>query len=421
MNNLIIVHPTFESHWPFVADDLATAWQGPETRLLRLSPDETRPLGQLIDDGTTVTRLITLGVPVTAACITAFPVLREAALLPSYGREQLDDAVIAETERRSIMLYHQRSEGFWGQSVAEFALALTLCALRQIPQNYHAMLTSHEPWQRYHPSRNRGPATLGAQFSDNLAFTNGTVAGKRVRIVGAGNIGSRYAGFVHMLGADVATWDPFAPDPGFHRAGSRREYHLERLVQDAEIFAPMVPLTESTRGIVTEEHINALPDGCLVVLATRANICDMTALRRRVLADEVALAADVFDVEPLPLDDPLLGRTNVVHTPHLAGRTRDSNRQWAAELLAQFRPDGERRSPQWTVQEFARLLSHADMSDAMAAQQLRPRTVRAVTTLRQGIHKYHHGDLSRLSKVLVDYLREQPTWICPICHEEITQ
>ena len=36
---------------------------------------------------------------------------------------------------------------------------------------------------------------------------------------------------------------------------------LSELVKDAEIFAPMVPLLESTRGIVTAEHINALPKG----------------------------------------------------------------------------------------------------------------------------------------------------------------
>ena len=101
----------------------------------------------------------------------------------------------------------------------------------------------------------------------------------------------------------------------------------------------MVPLTDSTRGVVTAAHIDALPKGCLVILATRANICDMPALRRRVLADELALGADVFDVEPVPLNDPLLGRHNVVHTPHLAGRTRDANRQWAAALLAQFYPN----------------------------------------------------------------------------------
>jgi phosphoglycerate dehydrogenase-like enzyme len=122
-----------------------------------------------------------------------------------------------------------------------------------------------------------------------------------------------------MLGADVAAWDPYAAEPGFHRAGSRRVHHLSELVKDAEIFAPMLPLKNDTHGLVTAEHINALPKG-------------------RVLADELALAADVFDIEPLPLDDPLLGRHNVVHTPHLAGRTRDANYQWADDLLAQFEP-----------------------------------------------------------------------------------
>ncbi|MEX1018789.1 MAG: hypothetical protein WDZ49_03980 [Litorilinea sp.] len=51
---------------------------------------------------------------------------------------------------------------------------------------------------------------------------------------------------------------------------------------------------------------------------------------------ELALEADVFDVEPLPADDPLLGRHNVVRMPHLAGRTRDANRQWAMDLVRQF-------------------------------------------------------------------------------------
>jgi phosphoglycerate dehydrogenase-like enzyme len=67
---------------------------------------------------------------------------------------------------------------------------------------------------------------------------------------------------------------------------------------------------------------------------------DMTPLRERVLADELALAADVWDVESLPLDDPPLGRQNVVHTPHIAGRTRDANLARAENLAAQFDPSG---------------------------------------------------------------------------------
>jgi D-3-phosphoglycerate dehydrogenase len=70
-----------------------------------------------------------------------------------------------------------------------------------------------------------------------------------------------------------------------------------------------------------------------VVVVTRAHAVDMAALRERLLADELCAAFDVYDVEPLPIDDPLRGRANVVHTPHIAGRTRDANLR-TADLLA---------------------------------------------------------------------------------------
>ena len=40
------------------------------------------------------------------------------------------------------------------------------------------------------------------------------------------------------------------------------------------------------------------------------------------------------------ITDPLLGRHNVVHTPHNAGRTRQANEAWAAKLVEQFEPVG---------------------------------------------------------------------------------
>lgn len=342
MTSLIVVHADFDGHWPFVADHLEEIWRadGPAA-LIRLGRGDTRRLGELPGIPEGVRRLAVLGVSVTAACLNELPALREAAILTAYGTAQIENDLSERLRSQGVTLHAQHSEGFWGESVAEFALALTICGLRRIPQSYHAMLTGHEVWERYRADRNRGPGQVGAQFSDDVRFTNGTICGKRVRIVGAGNIGSRYAHYTHTLGAEVAAWDPYAADPAFHRSGARRIWRLEELMEDAEIFAPMVPLTSQTRGLVTAEHIRALPAGCLIVLATRAMICDMEALRARVVADEVALAADVFDVEPLPLDDPLLGRHNVVHTPHLAGRTRDANFEWAEELAAKFLPVGK--------------------------------------------------------------------------------
>lgn len=102
--------------------------------------------------------------------------------------------------------------------------------------------------------------------------------------------------------------------------------------------APIVPRTEKTIGIINADLINTLPRGYLVSLVTRAVICDMKVVRKRVLANEVALAADVHDTEPLPLDDPLIGRHNVVHTPHIAGRTRQAGDLWIDMLFDQFEP-----------------------------------------------------------------------------------
>ena len=339
MSSLITVAPDFDLSWPFAADHFHQLWQQEgEVQFIRLEHGDNRKLGQIVLDTTDIQRLACLGVTVTLDCLKTFTDLQEATFQGSY-RSNLDgDNLPAYLEEAKIKVYNQTSEGFWGQSVSEYGLALTLCGLRRIPQLHHEIITNLEPWN-YNPPENKGlPGARGHQFGDNPNFTSGTIAGKRVRIVGAGNIGSRYASFVNMLGADVATWDPFASEPCFHRAGTRKEWHLNNLVQDADIFVPMVPLSNSTRGIVTADHINALPKGCLVVLVTRALICDIEAVRKRVLADELSLAADVWDIEPLPLDDPLLGRHNVVHTPHNAGRTIDANHAWAEKLVVQFSP-----------------------------------------------------------------------------------
>jgi phosphoglycerate dehydrogenase-like enzyme len=341
MKSAILVHPRFDAVWPFAADHAHQLWaaQGP-VEFARLAATDERPAAGVLNAPATITRLLLLDVPLTAMCVARLPQLREIAWNEGgYTGESTEHAVVlAALEARGVRVIRHISEGFWGQSVAEYGLALTLGALRRIPQTHHALLTSQVPWDYSPPGGSGRPGARGQQFGDDPRFTCGTLEGKRVRIVGAGNIASRYASFCHFLGANVAAWDPFATEPSFHRSGAHREHHLDRLGRDAEIFVPMLPCTEQTRGLVTAAHIAALPRGTLVVLVTRAGICDMAALRRRVLADELALAADVFDTEPLPPDDPLLGRSNVVHTPHNAGRTRQANERWAEMLLTQFNP-----------------------------------------------------------------------------------
>ncbi|MCZ7648571.1 MAG: hydroxyacid dehydrogenase [Planctomycetota bacterium] len=311
MRSAIVVHPQFDCSWPFAADWLHGLWKKEgDVRFARLPWDDKRPAGAVVEEPGKVQRLVCLNVPFTEACLKKFTALEEA-----HVRVKADEPLAAALKERGIEVRRHTSEGFWGESVSEFGLALTLCGLRRIPQTHHNILTAHDDWHYGTPVEKMRPGMRGGQYGDDSRFTAGTICGKRIRVVGAGNIASRYAAACKFLGADVAAWDPFAPEPSFHRAGVRRELFLDRLPLDAEIFAPMVPLTPKTEGLVTARHLESLPKGCLVVLVTRANVCHMPTLRRRVLADELSLAADVFDVEPVPLDDPLLGRHNVVHTP----------------------------------------------------------------------------------------------------------
>lgn len=334
MKSTIAVHPSFDHIWPWAADALHELWAArEEVQLVRVPPGFEDPVHRALENPEKIERLAVFGLDFTEDCLNAMPALRELAA-PVDRQSPLAEKL----KTRNVRLIWQTSEGFWGQSVAEFALALTLCGLRRIPQTHCGIITDLDLWKYRQPDGIGRPGQRGQQFGDDPRFVHGTLEGKRVRIVGAGNIGSRYASFCHALGAEVAAWDPHAGEPCFHRSGARREHFLERLVGDAEVFAPMLPLLPATRGIIHAGLIDALPRGTLVVTVTRAGICDTEALYRRVLNDELALAADVFAPEPLPIDHPLLGRQNVVHTPHNAGRTREANIAFARALADQFKP-----------------------------------------------------------------------------------
>ena len=261
MPSTLIVHPRFDATWPFAADHLRHLWQRQgDVDFTRLAVDDQRSLAAILEQPQTVTRLVALGVPLDAERVDHLESLQEAAFFPQPADELLDTL-----RSRGVRLYSQPSEGFWGQSVAEFALALTLCGLRRIPQLHHEILSNQQPWD-YRPTGGVGrPGTRGQQFGDDPRFAHGTLAGKRVRIVGAGNIGSRYASFCHALGADVTSWDPFAPEPSFHRAGARKAWHLDQLVRDADIFAPCCPL-RTLRAVLspplTSTRCRVVPSSC---------------------------------------------------------------------------------------------------------------------------------------------------------------
>ena len=157
--------------------------------------------------------------------------------------------------------------------------------------------------------------------------------GATVLVVGHGAIGraleSRLVPFgVHMLRV------------GLHaRQGVSGVDELASLLPRADIVVILVPLTESTRGMVGEDFLSRMRPNALLVNASRGAIVDTAALERALRAGRIRAALDVTEPEPLPPGHPLWSAPGLLLTPHIAGFVRRRlDRSWAlvAEQLRRF-------------------------------------------------------------------------------------
>lgn len=325
MPQLVFVrNPRLEMSWPFVHQRLME-------RLERLGTVHVIELerGQEVGEHADLSEtdaIVLFGGSLTDDCVAQAPRLKVVGCnTDNTGHGLPLDALAA----RGVPVIDTTRA--WGQSVAEVALSLALAALRRVPQ-WHAQLAAGEPSFKYEAT----------QYCDATGFSNGELGTKRVGVIGLGQIGGRVARWCAALGADAATgpdlagavmgYDPFLP-AGVAEAWGVRRVDVDELVDSSDVVFVTVPPTPSAKHLLSRERIGRLRRGALVVIVTRAHAVDMAALRERVLADELCAALDVYDVEPLPPSDPLRGRANVVHTPHIAGRTRDANLR-TADLLA---------------------------------------------------------------------------------------
>ncbi|HET7690621.1 MAG TPA: NAD(P)-dependent oxidoreductase [Nocardioidaceae bacterium] len=174
-----------------------------------------------------------------------------------------------------------------GGSTAELAVALTLSLVRDLP-TYGAQQARRE-WKRHAPD---------------------TVQGRRVLILGAGDIGLRAAAVFEALGAEVML--------------SARTQHLsleaaKGRLPDVDVLLAALPLTPDTHHLVDATWLATLPDSAIVVNVSRGPTVDLEALTAEVEKGRLRAGLDVTEPEPLPADHPLWTLPGVVITPHVGG------------------------------------------------------------------------------------------------------
>ena len=199
-------------------------------------------------------------------------------------------------------------------SVAEGAVLLMLATLRRLPALDRATREG-----RGWPSDPR----LGETVRDIGACTVG--------LVGYGNIAKHVAGIVAAMGATVlhtSTSDDGLP-------GWRP---LSELLAASDIVSLHLPLTDDTHGLLGRAALARMKPGAVLVNTSRGAIVDQDALVDALRNGRLAAAGlDVFDVEPVPPDNPLLSLDNVVLTPHVTWYTVDTMRRYLVEAVANCR------------------------------------------------------------------------------------
>lgn len=147
--------------------------------------------------------------------------------------------------------------------------------------------------------------------------------GKTILLIGCGRIGQKVAYRANALGMHVLVFDPYLTDTinmPITLIGS-----LDEALKQADVVSLHVPLTDETRGIIREEQLALLPQGAIVVNASRGGLIEENALVRAIRSGKLHGAGlDTFEMEPLPPESPLVGEKRIVLSPHSAALTEDA-------------------------------------------------------------------------------------------------
>jgi phosphoglycerate dehydrogenase-like enzyme len=176
--------------------------------------------------------------------------------------------------------------------VAEWILTVILAQVRSLPRFVSAQRAGH--WDL-------GPTD--------------TLGGKTVLILGYGSIGQAVA---RLLAAFDVTVIPVARHA---RPGVASVDDLPALLPSASVVVLLVPLTDSTAGMVDASFLARMPDQALLVNAARGPVVNTQALMDELGSGRLLAALDVTDPEPLPAGHPLWSAPGLLLTPHVAGNS----------------------------------------------------------------------------------------------------
>ena len=242
------------------------------------------------------------------------PTEQVVELVGRLPRLRLFQSLFAGTDRFDGLLPAgltvSNARGAHGAATAELAAGLLIAVYRELPG--FVLAQAERRWTR--------------RVTESLE-------GKRVLVVGAGDLATELQRRLHPFGVTVTLTGTRA------RPGVHGPEELPALLGGHDAVVLMVPMTGATRHLADAGFLARMPDGAVLVNVARGPVVDTDALLAELRAGRLRAALDVTDPEPLPPEHPLWTAPGVLIVPHQGGNTAGfMTRAWAvvADRLAEF-------------------------------------------------------------------------------------
>jgi len=158
--------------------------------------------------------------------------------------------------------------------------------------------------------------------------------GKTLGIVGLGNTGKELARLVSPFAMRVIAYSPRADRAKAEALGVELADSLDDLLRESEFVSLHCRLEEKTRGMMGEREFRLMKKTAYFINVARGELVQHEAQVRCLQERWIAGAGlDVFEQEPLPANDPLIGLDNVILTPHYLAATNQATRASVTSVL----------------------------------------------------------------------------------------
>lgn len=213
------------------------------------------------------------------------------------------------------------------------------------------------------------------------------VRGKKLGIIGYGNIGKQLSVLAESLGMDVYYYDIMDK---LALGNATRLNSLEELLSISDVISLHIDDHSANKNYISSKELAMMKDGALLVNLSRGFVIDVPALVDALKSGKLAGAAvDVYPVEPRKngeFQTELAGLPNVILTPHVGGSTEEAQKD-----IADFVPN-----------KIMGYINSGNTVDAVNFPNIRlPRQVNAHRFLH--IHQNIPGVMANINKVLAEY------------------